>query len=43
MKGSELAAVATLDQRCDADLELELIGLVRLALPMHSTSGACSE
>src|SRR5262249_13555841 len=37
----ELAAPAALERRGDAHLDAELIGLVRLTLPMHSTSGAC--
>ena len=37
----ELAALAALQGGGDTDLDAELVGLVRFALPMHSTSGAC--
>lgn len=41
--GDELAAAAALQRGGDRDLDAELIGLVALPLPMHSTSGACRE
>ena len=37
----ELAALAALERGGEAHLDAEFVGLVRLALPMHSTSGAC--
>jgi hypothetical protein len=41
--GDELAAGRMLHGGGDAHLDAELIGPVRFALPMHSTSGACTE
>jgi hypothetical protein len=42
--GDELATLAATKRRGDRHLDAELVGpMCALPLPMHSTSGACSE